>query len=408
MRRRERNPLIVRLGRLAVLLAGALLFPVVTRAQTGQRYDVSYLWHATLQDAQARRDKVASVLGPRVARELRVISADGGYGVVYLRQGDKHGAQVTANAHSRVLRRNGLSKAWIIASQSWVEVGSDGRAAVQAPEEPREAAASHTAEHQELENLLVAHVQQLRREHRLAKDERTAWSVYDFTTGETLVEINADLELQTASLVKPFLALAFMDQVAKGKLVYDAQSRRQMTRMIQVSDNASADWVMRKVGGPVAVEKLLHDDYGSMLPGVEIKEYIPRSGRTYRNKATARDYSRFLLALWRDELPGSQEIKRLMALPKRDRLRTGVPLPRDVEVYSKTGSTSHLCGDIGVLTAKGPDGKQYAYTLVGIIEKEHAARHYFSWLRSRGNVIRDISYIVFHRVGAMHGFATAR
>ncbi|MDE2143126.1 MAG: serine hydrolase, partial [Elusimicrobia bacterium] len=119
----------------------------------------------------------------------------------------------------------------------------------------------------------------------------------------------------------------------------------------------------------------------------------------------ARDYSRFLLALWRDELPGSAEIKRLMALPKRDRLHSGVPLPHDVEVYSKTGSTSHLCGDIGVLTAKGPDGRQYAYTIVGIIEKQSPARHYISWLRSRGNVIRYVSYLVYSRVSALHGVA---
>lgn len=402
-----RNPLPVRLGRLVLLLAAALLAPATSRAQS-PRYDVSYLWHASLADAQQRRKEVASVLGARVARELRVISADGGYGVVYLRQGDQSGAQVTANAHTRVLRRKKLGKAWIVASRAWLEVSPEGQAAPQAPQEAQETAAGHNAEHHELEQALVDHIKELRRQRRLAPDERTAWSVYDFTTGESLVEINSDLELQSASLVKPFLALAFMTQVAKGKLVYDAQSRRQMARMIQISDNAAADWVMRRVGGPSAVQQLLRDHYGSLLPGVEIKEYIPRSGRTYRNKATAGDYSRFLLALWKDELPGSQEIKRLMALPKRDRLRTGVPLPRDVEVYSKTGSTSHLCGDIGVLTAKGPDGKQYAYTLIGIIEKEHAARHYFSWLRSRGNVIRDISYIVYHRVGALHGFASAR
>lgn len=407
MRRREKNPLIVRLSRLAVLLAAAALAPSLGRAQAG-RFDVSYLWHASLADAQAKRQQVASVLGRRVARELRVINADGGYGVIYLRQGDRGGAQVTAAAHSRVLRRKKIGKAWIVASRSWIEVNPEGQAVPQAPEEPEAAAAGHNAEHRELEQALVDHVSAMRRQGRLASDERTAWSVYDFATGETLVEINADLELQTASLVKPFLALAFMTQVAKGKLVYDAQSRRQMTRMIQISDNASADWVMRKVGGPAAVENLLHTYYAALLPGVEIKEYIPRSGRTYRNRATARDYSRFLLALWRDELPGSQEIKRLMGLPKRDRLKTGVPLPRDVEVFSKTGSTSHLCGDIGVLAVNGPDGRQYAYTLVGIIEKEHPARHYFSWLRSRGNVIRQISYIVYHRVGAMHGFASAR
>jgi beta-lactamase class A len=279
-----------------------------------------------------------------------------------------------------------------------------GRAAPQ----PSATTPAPSVERRQLEEMLEEHVKELRRRGRLSPDERTAWSVYDFTTGKTLVEINADLELQSASLVKPFLALAFMSRAEKGKLAYDDESRRRMTRMIQLSDNSSADWIMRRLGGPAAVERQLHEEFGSVLPGVEIKEYIPKNGRTYLNRASARDYSRFLLALWRDELPGSKEIKRLMALPKRDRLRTGASLPADVEVYDKTGTTSRLCGDIGVLTAKGPDGRQYSYTLIGIIDKTSPARNYLRWMRSRGDVIRHVSSMVFREVGAIHGFASAR
>jgi beta-lactamase class A len=298
------------------------------------------------------------------------------------------------------------------ALRPYVEIVSpEGQNELQLFEEPKAAGVVSAAadvpgaERGVLAAMLDEHVKQLRREGRLAADERTAWSVYDFTTNETLVEINADLELQSASLVKPFLALAYMSKVEKGKLVYDDESRRQMTRMIQASDNGAADWVMRRLGGPAAVQKLLRAEYGAILTGVEIKEYIPWNGRTFRNKATARDYSRFLLALWRDELPGSKEIKRLMGLPKRDRLRTGVPLPSDMGVVDKTGSTSRLCGDIGVLTAKGPDGREYSYALVGIIEKQSRARNYLSWMRSRGDVIRYVSYMVYRSVGALHGFA---
>jgi len=178
--------------------------------------------------------------------------------------------------------------------------------------------------------------------------------------------------------------------------------------MVQHSDNAATNWAMRRLGGPVAVQRLLKSRFGSMLQDMEIVEYIPRGGRTFRNKASARDYGRFLLALSKAELPGSAEIKRLMALPKRDRLTTGTSLPDDTEVYSKTGSTSHLCGDMGVVTAKGPDGRQYAYTVIGIIEKKHAARHYGSWLRSRGDVIREISGMVYGMIGSLHGFSPAR
>jgi len=60
---------------------------------------------------------------------------------------------------------------------------------------------------------------------------------------------------------------------------------------------------------------------------------------------------------------------------------------------------------MGVLSAKGPDGKQYAYTVIGIIEKKHPARHYLRWMKSRGDVIREISGLVYHAIGALHGFA---
>ena len=267
---------------------------------------------------------------------------------------------------------------------------------------------AHAATTRDLDQLVDAHIKQLRRQGRISPDERTAWSVYDFTTGAKLVEINADLKLQAASLIKPFVALAFMHQVREGKLVYDQASRSRLERMLQRSDNAATNWAMRRLGGPKAVQSLLKGRYGNILQDVEIVEFIPRGGRTFRNKASARDYSRFLLALWKNELPGAAEIKRMMALPKRDRLRSGVRLGEDTEVYSKTGSTSRLCGDMGVLSAKGRDGRQYAYTVIGIIEKRRSARHYFRWLRSRGNVIREISGLVYNLLGQMDGFAPAR
>lgn len=417
-----------------VVSLAALLAPALASAQAPARYDVAYLWHARMPAAFKRMKAVAGVLGPRAAQKLRVVEEEGAYAVVYLRDGSAAETRVTARLHKKLLHRRAPGPAFPVLSRRWTEVARAGvrpaafvaaaprpkaklarRAAPRSPAAPRApvlpeqpSLAARSANAQQFETLIDDHIKLLRRQGRLAPDERTAWSVYDFTTGEMLVEINPDIELQSASLVKPFLALAFMHEVAKGKLVYDDHGRREMERMIQLSDNGSADWVMRQVGGPAAVERVLRENYGSLLHGVEIKEYIPRDGRTYRNKASARDYSRFLLALWRDELPNSEEIKRLMGLPKRDRLRTGVPLPVDTQVFSKTGSTSRLCGDIGVLLARGADGKQYPYTLIGIIEKQSRARHYFGWLRSRGNVIREISGMVYARLGQLHGFTATR
>jgi beta-lactamase class A len=94
-----------------------------------------------------------------------------------------------------------------------------------------------------------------------------------------------------------------------------------------------------------------------------------------------------------------------MALPGPDRIFTGVTtIPASTRVYNKTGSTARVCGDVGILTAKGPDGKRYPYTMIGIIEKERRARHYTTWIRSRGEVIRGTSGIVYR--GIMRRYAT--
>jgi beta-lactamase class A len=369
----------------------------------------------------ARKKAVAGVLGPRVEEKLRVVESGSGFSLVYLRHGDAQGSKTTAAAHSKLLRKRGLGEAVPVESRTWVEASRES--ALRPVPEPSAAAAPEKAssrleaakppeadkalEQSRLSALIDEHVRNLRRQGRLASDERTAWSVYDFTTGEKLVEINTDISLQAGSLIKPFVAMAYMHEVREGRLAYDKEGQRRLVRMIQHSDNSSTNWMMRKLGGPAAVQRLLQKNYGNILPGVQIVEYIPRGGRTYRNKASARDYSRFLYALWKDEIPGSVEIKRVMALPKRDRLATGVSLPDDVEVYSKTGSTSHLCGDMGVLQAKGPDGRQYAYTVIGIIEKKGPARNYLRWLRARGNVIREISGLVYQGIASIHGFASA-
>jgi len=393
---------------LIILFSTGLFLPALLRAEARPRFDVSYLSSADLAAVRARKKAVSKALGPRVAKALRVVQAGDVYALLYLRHGDAAGAQATAAAHSRILRRKGLGSAAPMESRQWTVIMDDGLRKPQSPRQAKETEVEQAAERHNLESMVYDHIKQLRREGRLSSDERTAWFIYDFSTGEKLVEINTDLKFQAGSLIKPFVALAYMHAVKEGRFTYHDQSRLYLQRMIQHSDNAATNWAMRRLGGPAAVKKLLRKNYPDLLTDLELVEYIPSNGRTYRNKASAQDYSRFLLALWKDELPGSAEIKRLMALPKRDRISTGVPLPEDTKVYSKTGSTSHLCGDMGVLLAKGPDGQQYAYTVIGLIEKQNRARHYLRWLRSRGDVIREISGLVYRIIGKIHGFSAPR
>ena len=90
-------------------------------------------------------------------------------------------------------------------------------------------------------------------------------------------------------------------------------------------------------------------------------------------------------------------------MPGSDRIYTGVPeVPNGTRVYNKTGSTARLCGDMGILSVRGRDGKRFPYTLIGVIEKEQSAADYTTWIRSRSEVIRNVSSIVYKGIAQNH------
>ncbi|MCP5419609.1 MAG: serine hydrolase [Gammaproteobacteria bacterium] len=257
-----------------------------------------------------------------------------------------------------------------------------------------------------LNNRIELYVKDLRRHGLILRDERTAWSVYDFTTQSKLVSINENIAFQSASMIKPFVALAFFYQLRRRKVHYGPPIRRKMEAMIQRSDNTATNYFLRLLGGrqgPYEVERLLKRNAPGIFRQTRIVEYIPRNGRTYRNKASARDYSRFLYALWYDQLPYSREIKRLMGLPNKNRITHGAPqIPARTPIYDKTGTTSRLCGNMGIVVAIGRNGLAYPYTFIGIIEKSRRAQNLKHWSRDRGNIIRRISNLVYSDLKRIH------
>lgn len=252
------------------------------------------------------------------------------------------------------------------------------------------------AESSRLENSIESYIKSLRAKGSIRSSERTAWVVSDLSSGSTLAAINENTPLQAASMIKPYLALAFFHKVASGALPYGPQSRKHMELMIQNSNNTSTNWVMKQTGGPSATQALLKRHYPDLCRQLSLVEYIPSGGRTYRNKGSAADYARFLSSLWNKKLPYSSEMLRILSLPGKDRLYTGArSVPTGTRVYNKTGSTAMCCGDMGILVAKGRNGKSYPYVLIGIIESAVRNKSYGPWISSRGDVIRGVSNIVF-------------
>jgi beta-lactamase class A len=255
----------------------------------------------------------------------------------------------------------------------------------------------------ELEGQIEQYIKSLRGRGVIRGDERTAWLVYDFTSGRKLVGINENTTLQAASMIKPYLALAFFHQVKAGKLLYGPRSKRNLELMIQKSNNDATNWVMRQTGGPTATLALLKRHYPSLCQRISLVEYIPKNGRTYRNQGSAGDYARFLSALWKGQLPQSKEILRLMALPGNDRLYTKAKrVPAGTRVFNKTGSTAMCCGDMGILVAKGKNGRSYPYMVIGIIESRRRNTAYGTWITRRANVIREVSNLTFLSMKKRH------
>jgi len=265
-----------------------------------------------------------------------------------------------------------------------------------------------------LQTQLVRLVKRLRAQGVIRPDEETSWSVYDFTGHNKLVAINEDIPRQAASMIKPFVAQAFFYTAdARGSgLRYTRSVRGTMERMIRNSSNSATNEIMEMVsrhnggGGPRAVERVLKQHAPSVFAQTSIVEYIPANGRTYRNKASAHDYSRFLWALWQDRTPYSRELRDLMALPNHDRITHGVRgMPSSVRVYDKTGSTAMLCGNMGIIECHDSRGRPRPYTFIGIIEKSHRTSAYGAWITKRSNAMRQVSALVYNYMRDQHRLA---
>ena len=266
----------------------------------------------------------------------------------------------------------------------------------------------------DLQKQVVDLVQRMRSQGLIRPEEKTSWSVYDFTSGKKLVAINEDIPRQAASMIKPFVAQAYFYKLetSSGKMRYTNEVRRTMERMIRRSSNTATNRIMSIVSrneknrGAKDVERVLKKNAPGIFRETRIVEKIPANGRTYRNLASAHDYSRFLYAMWHDRMPYADELREIMSLPNRDRIYHGVrSIPKGVRVYDKTGSTARLCGNMGIIEAPGRGGRRFPYTFVGIIERPSRAKNYGSWITRRSNAIRAVSNLVYLDLKQRHRLA---
>ena len=132
----------------------------------------------------------STVLGRAVTADLKIFAKGELFGLIYKRRGDSASAARTAKVHTRLLRRAGLDVAAPMREGRWtlLRPGNGPRkrtvSRVYKKSVPR---AGRDPVVRNLEAGIDAYIKGLRRKGRLAADERTGWSVYDFTTGKKLV-----------------------------------------------------------------------------------------------------------------------------------------------------------------------------------------------------------------------------
>ncbi len=241
----------------------------------------------------------------------------------------------------------------------------------------------------------------------LAATDRTSFVVYDISKGKKLVSINEDRQMMAASLIKNFVMLAYFHEVKYGRQKHTTANKGNLRDMIRYSSNLSTNYFIRLLGGPARVNRILRLNY-PYFKRTLIVEYIPPSGRTYKNMTSARDLSTFFLRLWEGKLPYSDKMKWYFKLKNGDYIYKKTYIPASVEVYNKTGTVYGLVGDGGVLVLRDPKGRRRPYIFIGLMEDRTKTntrnrwQSFYNWKNRRAFILRRLSEQAYKYIYEKH------
>ena len=388
-------------------------------------YDVSYFWGNKQQYAKEYASKVKQVLGPNIAKQIKIVrNGKGQYGVIYNRDGNYQTAHRVAMNHAKLLRQAGVTKAkgydaaYPIPDQQYPSAPSKKPSSEQKPKPSapsKKPPSKQRPQPQQLDTTLDSnleanidrYIKRLRFRGALASTDRTSFVVYDVTKQKKVVSINEDQTMMAASLIKNFIMLAYFHEVKHKRLEHTAENRRQLRQMIQRSANTSTNYFIRLLGGPRGVDRILRWNY-PYFKQTRIVEYIPAGGRTYRNTTSAHELNKFYNQLWLGNLPYSHKMKYYLGLPNGDRMHDKTCIPSNVRVYHKTGTVYGLVADSGILAIIDSQGKQRVYIFTGIIEdqtktnKRNRSEKFWAWVGRRSDTLRRVSEAVYEYIYEVH------
>ena len=326
------------------ILRGAGLEECFAVEDTGyyRLFNVGYALGPNLESMKELYRKVYVNLGSEVGKDLYIEQTDAeNYTLIYRRRGERSATYQVAKRHARLLKKKKIgttilaevNNPVVYGESSYLNLLADSTAAVspKQPVQPAPRAVSAPPPQQDvgteeievvtispvkrkilpaagstaivvddgiehpIESDIETFIKKLRRQGKLSSDEMTGWVAYDLTAERPIVDINAEHVFQAASMIKPFVALAFFHKVKEGSLIYGPKSRHKMERMIQRSDNAATNWVMKMAGGPANCQRILKHYYGDIFKKNDYHRVYPAGGKTYKNSAAPADYIVFCM-----------------------------------------------------------------------------------------------------------------
>lgn len=183
----------------------------------------------------------------------------------------------------------------------------------------------------------------------LRKDETV--SVVVRHGNREVVAVNKDVKLPIASMVKIFVAWAYLraHEIDPTRYPLDDDIMNQLKRMVRLSDNQATNRFIKKLGGPEAVQKFLCLQLPENIhKGVSITSYIPPGGAEYKNSATGSSLVEFMCHLITTQNT-SLASQMTIYLMHGSRERMGTIIPDEISFnLEKTGTTGKTVGSVGV------------------------------------------------------------
>ncbi|MBF0279654.1 MAG: serine hydrolase [SAR324 cluster bacterium] len=258
-------------------------------------------------------------------------------------------------------------------------------------------------------------IQDLKRKGRMFTEDNLSLIIKDLHSDKLVASINPTAQVKAASLIKVPILQAYMIQRYRKKIVHSKSNQKHLVRMIRYSNNRSTNRILKLLGGPWKVKKILQNT--GLYSHLKLVEYIPQGGRTYLNKISAEDLNRLFIRLWDRQILGqgfsselnekaSDQMLYLLGLSSRrgvkDRLKDGTCFASDrtAKIWDKTGFVRGLNADVGIIEINTPKGRR-PYSIISIIDRPnyHSIRGSGnSWARRQSKfhrMISEMSYAYF-------------